>query len=516
MRKKLAGKRISDGFTIVELVVVIAVVAVLAAVLIPSFAEIIEKAKASKETQESRNARLMERIGEIEQGGTSNGSSQSGQTEQGGESGQSGGTGSENDHALLLEDLVMVVGDFVRYDDGGFSEISSSDESVVAVSGSEISAVGIGEAEVTLRRSLASSLSSLRFTVKVVDSVVLQPGNNFQHSITNLPVTDVVFGYTWEHADVAVPENRQNLNVRASVTVSQAGAPEIGVFISDGTLYVLSEGKIFAHSDSYNMFFNHSELKTVRFENFDTRNATSFASMFSGCSALTSIDFGGSFSTGNVTTFKNMFYGCSALTGLDLSGFDTGNVTTMQTMFYNCTSLEEISGLENFATGSLYDSTENTSNGAMAGMFHNCSALKSLDLRSFDTSGVKTMHDLFNGCSSLKGVHFGSGFVNANVTNLAYMFNGCSSLVTLELSGFDTFEVTNMNFMFSGCSNLESIIVTTDPGSPGADPNGRWSVEKAASSTGMFTDCVKLPNYTDSYRDRTRANTLVNGYLTEK
>ena len=203
MREKLAGKRISDGFTIVELVVVIAVVAVLAAVLIPTFAGIIEKAKASKETQESRNERLMERIGEIESGLA-------------GESGQSGGTGSENDHALLLEDLVMVVGDFVRYDDGGFSEISSSDESVVAVSGSEISAVGIGEAEVTLRRSLASSLSSLRFTVKVVESVVLQPGNNFQHSIDNLPVTDVVFGYTWEHTDVAVPENRQDLDVRAS------------------------------------------------------------------------------------------------------------------------------------------------------------------------------------------------------------------------------------------------------------------------------------------------------------
>jgi len=506
MRKKLAGKRISDGFTIVELVVVIAVVAVLAAVLIPTFAGIIEKAKASKETQESRNERLMERIGEIE----------SGLAGESGQSGQSGGTGSENDHALLLEELVMVVGDFVKYDDGGFSEISSSDESVVAVSGSEISAVGIGEAEVTLRRSLASSLSSLRFTVKVVDSVVLQPGNNFQNSIRNLPVTDVVFGYTWEHADVAVPENRQDLDVRASVTVSQAGAPEIGVFIKDGTLYVLSEGKIFAHSDAYNMFIGQKELKTVRFENFDTRNATSFASMFSGCEALTSIDFGGSFSTGNVTTFKNMFKDCSALTGLDLSGFDTGNVTTMQTMFYNCKSLEEISGLENFTTGSLYDSTGDTSNGAMAGMFHKCSALKSLDLRSFDTSGVKTMEDLFNGCEALTEILFSSGFVSGNVISLKNMFNGCSSLKTLDLSGFDTTAVINMNYMFQKCSSLECIYVTTENTAPGADPFGNWSVENATSSMSMFNGCVKLPNYTAFYHDKTRANTSANGYLTKK
>ena len=503
MRKKLAGKRISDGFTIVELVVVIAVVAVLAAVLIPTFAGIIQKANQSKQTQESRNERLMERIGEIESGLA-------------GESGQSGGTGSENDHALLLEDLVMVVGDFVKYDDGGFSEISSSDESVVAVSGSEISAVGIDEAEVTLRRSLAASLSSLRFTVKVVDSVVLQPGNNFQHSIENLPITDVLFGYTWEHEDVAVPENRQNLNVRASVTVSQNEAPEIGVFISEGTLYVLSDGKIFAHSEANNMFINHSEIKTVSFENFDTRNAESFASMFNGCSALTSIDFGGSFSTGNVTTFKNMFKDCSALTGLDLSGFDTGNVTTMQTMFYNCTKLEEISGLENFTTGSLYDSTGDTSNGAMEGMFHKCSALKSLDLRSFDTSGVKTMEDLFNGSEALTEILFSSGFVSGNVISLKNMFNGCSSLKTLDLSGFDTTAVTNMNYMFQKCSSLECIYVTTDNTAPGADPLGNWSVGNATSSTGMFTGCVKLPNYTDSYRDRTRANTSANGYLTKK
>ena len=510
MRKKLAGKRISDGFTIVELVVVIAVVAVLAAVLIPTFAGIIEKAKASKETQESRNERLMERIGEIESGQFS------------GESGQNGGNGNANPggtdiNYLYLSDLVMAVGDSKTYEIGLQTVMSSSDESVVAVSGGRsLTAVGVGEAVVTLDSLLWPAANPPKFNVKVVGGVVLQPGNNFQNTIKNLPITDVVFGYTWEHEDVAVPENRQNLNVRASVTVSQNEAPEIGVFISEGTLYVLSDGKIFAHSEANNMFINHSEIKTVSFENFDTRNATSFASMFSGYEALTSIDFGGSFSTGNVTTFKNMFYGCSALTGLDLSGFDTGNVTTMQTMFYNCTKLEEISGLENFATGSLYDSTGNTSNGAMEGMFHNCSALKSLDLRSFDTSGVKTMEDLFNGCEALTEILFSSGFVNGNVTSLKNMFNGCSSLKTLDLSGFDTTAVTNMNYMFQNCSSLEWIYVTTDKTAPGADPLGNWSVENATSSTGMFTGCEKLPNYTDSHRDRTRANTSANGYLTKK
>lgn len=52
-------KNKSNGFTIVELVIVIAVVAVLAAVLVPTFSEIINKANLSSDTQLLRNMNVI-------------------------------------------------------------------------------------------------------------------------------------------------------------------------------------------------------------------------------------------------------------------------------------------------------------------------------------------------------------------------------------------------------------------------------------------------------------------------
>ena len=518
MRKKHSANWFRDGFTIVELVIVIAVVAILAAVLIPSFAGIIQKANQSKQTQEDRNERLMERIGEIEQGSTSSGSSQGGQTEQGGESGQSGDnsqSGGEPQYTVL-DPVVIGLGDTINARKLGIPwgynwdyDYSASDSSVLEIGIGEVSCIGVGDAELTVDSPFVSGVG-YKVQVTVLDNARLKAGAAFKNAIKNLTFTDIVFGYTWEHENVAVQENRQNVDVRAT------GSPEIGVFLSNGTLYLLSEGNILANTDCSSMFLSLTGLETVTFENFDARNVTSMGSMFSGCSALTSIEFGKGFDTGSVTSFKYMFNGCGSLENLDLTGFNTINATTMQEMFRGCNNLVSITGIETFITSSLSDTSAGSS-GAMTGMFQNCSSLKGLDLRSFDTSGVKTMQNIFNGCSSLEGVLFGSGFVNANVTNLAFMFRDCSSLVTLDLSGFDTFEVTNMYFMFSGCSNLESIYVTADPGSPGADPNGRWSVEKATNSTSMFNGCTNLPHYTESALDKQRANTIKKyGYLTDK
>jgi surface protein len=60
--------------------------------------------------------------------------------------------------------------------------------------------------------------------------------------------------------------------------------------------------------------------------------------MFSGCSALTSIDVSG-FDTSNVTSMAYMFSGCSGLTSIEVSGFDTSNVTDMHGMFGGCKNL---------------------------------------------------------------------------------------------------------------------------------------------------------------------------------
>ena len=151
-------------------------------------------------------------------------------------------------------------------------------------------------------------------------------------------------------------------------------------------------------------------------------NLTSMVSMFTDCTALTSIDFSG-FDTPNVTGMDAMFSGCTALTSLDLSGLDMSNVSTMQSTFYGCSSLVSLylSGFNKSNLTSLYNT------------FEGCTALTSLDLSGFDTS---------------------------NVTNMRYLFADCNALTSLDLSGFDTSSATKMDNIFLNCSALRIIDIS--------------------------------------------------------
>ena len=163
-----------------------------------------------------------------------------------------------------------------------------------------------------------------------------------------------------------------------------------------------------------------------------------------------------------------MFDGCSALRTLDLSSFDTKNVTNMEYMFKGCSTLETLD-LSNF-------DTKNVTN--MEYMFKGCSALNTLDLSSFDTKNVTNMQSMFNGCSALKTFDL-SNFDTKNVTNMEYMFKGCPALTTIYAS--EKFVTTACEFyrdMFADCTNLV-----------GAVPYDRNKVdgEMANYTTGYFT-----------------------------
>ena len=178
-------------------------------------------------------------------------------------------------------------------------------------------------------------------------------------------------------------------------------------------------------------------------EYLNTDNVTDMQSMFSGCSALTSLDVS-NFNTANVTDMGSMFFGCSGLTSLDLSGFKTDNVTNMGWMFYDCSRLRtlNISGFK----------TDNVTN--MSYMFCNCSRLTGLDLSNFNTLNVTSMAYMFNDCSLLKSLNLG-GFNTSNVTNMSSMFESCSILEKIYVgSGWNTTNVTNVSQMFYLCKKL--------------------------------------------------------------
>ena len=221
-------------------------------------------------------------------------------------------------------------------------------------------------------------------------------------------------------------------------------------------------------------------------ENLKTNNVTDMASMFDGCSSLTSLDLGG-FETSQVTDMTYIFAGCSGLTSLDVNGFNTSNTKSMAGMFRDCSGLTSLDI-------SAFDTSEATE---MSEMFSGCSGLTSLDLGdNFNTSNVTTMNSMFSGCSNLSNLDV-SGFETPEVTNMGAMFNNCSMLTSLDLGdNFNTSNVTNMEAMFSGCSNLESLDVSN------------FNTANVTAMGSMFGGCSKLTTLDLSGFDTSSATDL--------
>ena len=168
-----------------------------------------------------------------------------------------------------------------------------------------------------------------------------------------------------------------------------------------------------------------------------------------------------------LTSTEYMFYGNSYFS-CSTSGF-TETWTSHTIELYKMT---EIEGLENLNTSGVTD---------MSGMFHGCSALRTLDFGKVDTRNVTDMSSMFSGCYNLTSLNITS-FNTAKVTNMSYMFYGCSSLPSIDLRPFDIAKVTNMSSMFYRCTRLKTILC-----------DGDWSgSEVLKNAEGMFGQCASL------------------------
>ena len=144
--------------------------------------------------------------------------------------------------------------------------------------------------------------------------------------------------------------------------------------------------------------------------------------------------------------------------------------TTTAKWFSNCTVLRKIGGLEHLNTSEVKDMSE---------MFEGCSGLTSLDLSHFNTQNVTNMRWMFLGCSGLTSLDV-SHFNTQNVTDMQSMFSGCSVLTSLDLSHFNPQNVTFMSYMFYGCSGLTSLDLS------------HFNTQSVTSMFGMFNGCSAL------------------------
>jgi len=192
------------------------------------------------------------------------------------------------------------------------------------------------------------------------------------------------------------------------------------------------------------------------------------ASWFEGFSALTEIRGLDNLNTSEVTNMNRMFARCSALRSLDVSSFDTSQVTDMSRMFWDCQSLTSLD-LTSFDTSKVTD---------MEAMFNDCGSLTSLDLTSFDTSKVTGMGRMFSGCGSLTSLDLTS-FDTSQGPDISWMFRDCQSLTTIYCNSL--WSGWELDDMFSGCHSLRAAATNVGQG---------FDISMTNSEMGYFTKKV--------------------------
>ena len=219
--------------------------------------------------------------------------------------------------------------------------------------------------------------------------------------------------------------------------------------------YISGERKIFGAFYSgtcgtSNWTINNSGVLTIQSGTLPNIDMQNRPEWYQYREAITSVQINSGVSTSGIC--EALFQGCVNLTTANVTRLNTSNATHLGYMFDGCTNLTNVT----FGTNVVKDSTIKINS-----MFQNCSSLQVIDLSNFNTNNVVDMSNLFWGCTSLNSITWGSNFNTSKVTNFQGMFGKCNSLPNIDLSGFNTNQAINMNAMFLECQNIITLDLTS-------------------------------------------------------
>ena len=306
-------------------------------------------------------------------------------------------------------------------------------------------------------------------------------------------------------------------------------------------------------TSTMDMFYNANRLTSLNLGSWNTKSLKTPNGMFHGCSALKTLDVSG-WNTSNVTTLQSIFSHCRGLTALNVAGWDVQKVTDMSFAFSDCGA--PVLDLHTWKTNSL-TTLEKAFAGAGANTinvtgwntskvitmdraFENTASLGSLDLSTWDTSGVGRgtesdgtvfgtgafnnmffrsgaksinvsgfdfsslygpkgnwnggLYKMFGECKSLTEIVGAETWTNTGkIVELNSTFIDCEKLVTLNVSKWDTSGVTAMSNAFNGCKSLAELDVS------------KWNVSSCEGYINTFKDCESVKVLDISKWDMTKA-----------
>jgi bacterial surface protein 26-residue repeat len=165
---------------------------------------------------------------------------------------------------------------------------------------------------------------------------------------------------------------------------------------------------------------------------------TGLGNNLDGTSGLVEIKNADRLNTTNVKDMSHMFDGLSSLKSVDVSTWDVSGVMDMSYMFHN-TGLAVID-VSNWNTGNVLD---------MQSMFSSSnvdSELEDLNVSAWNVSNVKNMSSMFAKVDKLKNLDV-SNWNISNVEKMKHMFSGAQKIRVLNFSNWDNKQVKSTGLL---------------------------------------------------------------------
>ena len=311
-----------------------------------------------------------------------------------------------------------------------------------------------------------------------------------------------------------------------------------GIFASCISLQSITARNIQLGNKINYMFQETQSLQSLDLTGADFSTVTETMFAFAGCD-LPTIDISG-FGLGALTEVEYMFQNMTNTTTVNISNLTFGPGADASTMFSIYQSNGDSSGNSSSLTSIVCEDIDaSASNISLAYMFYRCISLTSLDVSTWDTSGVVDMQAMFYDTRGLtsaivglnsfdtsnvtnfnfvmgqealsNGGSFGGGFIYnlsnwrlTSATNVTQMFKNNRMISSLNASNWDVGSVTNFDSMFETLDYCVTIsgLHTWDVSSgvnftqmfqnhkinTNIDVSG-WNMSSATNVTQMLYDC---------------------------
>ena len=158
-------------------------------------------------------------------------------------------------------------------------------------------------------------------------------------------------------------------------------------------------------NNGINVYLNNKKINVIKsykiqYKNFDEKGKYEFKLIFKK----------------DISNLERLFEDCSNLISIDFSNFESKNVNNMSFMFNECYKLKEIKGIDKLDTSNVNN---------MSTMFQECYEIEYLDLSNYNTENVKDISWMFNKCHKLKLLNLLNFSINCETKNM-FMFKSKS------------------------------------------------------------------------------------------